>query len=103
MVHGHLLAAAGQPVPAIVTGKPEVLGGTAGRRTATGLGVVFCLEAVLDHLGWDLSGLRVAVQGFGKVGSVVARELPSARRADRRGLRRRPGRRRPATASTSTR
>ena len=66
---------AGQSVPEIVTGKPEVLGGTAGRRTATGLGVVFTLQAVLDHLGWDLSGLRVVVQGFGKVGSVVAHEL----------------------------
>jgi glutamate dehydrogenase (NAD(P)+) len=65
----------GQSVPEIVTGKPEVLGGTAGRRTATGLGVVFTLQAVLEHLGWDVSGLRVVVQGFGKVGSVVAREL----------------------------
>jgi glutamate dehydrogenase (NAD(P)+) len=65
----------GYTVPEIVTGKPEALGGTAGRRVATGLGVVFCLEGVLEHLGWDIEGQRVAVQGFGKVGSVIAREL----------------------------
>jgi glutamate dehydrogenase (NAD(P)+) len=65
----------GHPVPEIVTGKPLVLGGTAGRRFATGLGVVYCIESVLDHLGWGLAGQRVAVQGFGNVGAVVAREL----------------------------
>ena len=69
----------GQPVPAIVTGKPEVLGGTALRRDATGLGVVFCVEGILARLERELRGMRVAVQGFGKVGAVVAREL------DRRG------------------
>jgi glutamate dehydrogenase (NAD(P)+) len=66
---------AGQSVPEIVTGKPEVLGGTAGRRVATGIGVIFAIEAVLDHLGWELDGQRAVVQGFGKVGSVVALEL----------------------------
>ncbi len=71
----------GQPVPAIVTGKPEVLGGTALRRDATGLGVVICLEAILEHLGQQLEGRRIAVQGYGKVGSVAAREL--ARRGAR--------------------
>jgi glutamate dehydrogenase (NAD(P)+) len=65
----------GQPVPAIVTGKPEVLGGTALRRDATGLGVVICLEAILDHLDWPLKGSRVALQGYGKVGAVAVREL----------------------------
>ncbi len=65
----------GHPVPEIVTGKPLVLGGTAGRKFATGLGVVYCIEAVLDHLGDDLGRQRVAVQGFGNVGAVVAREL----------------------------
>jgi glutamate dehydrogenase (NAD(P)+) len=65
----------GHPVPEIVTGKPLVLGGTPGRRRATGLGVVFCIESVLEHLDWDLSGMRVVVQGFGNVGAVVAREL----------------------------
>jgi glutamate dehydrogenase (NAD(P)+) len=65
----------GFPVPAIVTGKPEVLGGTAGRREATGLGAVFCLEGFLDHLGEGVHGRRVAIQGFGKVGAVIAHEL----------------------------
>jgi glutamate dehydrogenase (NAD(P)+) len=65
----------GHSVPEVVTGKPVVLGGTAGRQSATGLGVVYCLEAALEHLGWDLPGQRVVVQGLGNVGSVVAREL----------------------------
>jgi glutamate dehydrogenase (NAD(P)+) len=65
----------GYAVPEVVTGKPESLGGTAGRRVATGLGVVFCLEGVLQHLDWEIAGQRVAVQGFGKVGAVIAREL----------------------------
>jgi glutamate dehydrogenase (NAD(P)+) len=65
----------GYPVPEVVTGKPEVLGGTAGRRISTGLGVVFCLEGVLEYLGWEMEGQRVVIQGFGKVGGVIAREL----------------------------
>jgi glutamate dehydrogenase (NAD(P)+) len=65
----------GYPVPEVVTGKPEVLGGTAGRQAATGLGVVFCLEGVLGHLGWELDGQRVVIQGLGKVGAVIASEL----------------------------
>jgi glutamate dehydrogenase (NAD(P)+) len=65
----------GHPVPEIVTGKPLVLGGTAGRQAATGLGVVFCIESVVEHLGWRLAGKRAVIQGFGNVGAVVAREL----------------------------
>ena len=65
----------GHSVPEVVTGKPLVLGGTAGRRTATGLGVVFCLEAILAHLGGELRGRRVVVQGTGNVGGVIAREV----------------------------
>ena len=65
----------GHSTPGIVTGKPIALGGTAGRRVATGLGVVYCLEAVLDRLGWNVDGQRVAIQGFGTVGAVIAREL----------------------------
>ncbi len=68
---------AGQAVPEIVTGKPVVLGGSEGRQAATGLGVVFATEATLDHLGWELAGQRVVVQGFGKVGAVIAAELRS--------------------------
>jgi glutamate dehydrogenase (NAD(P)+) len=65
----------GHPVPEIVTGKPLALGGTAGRQGATGLGVVFCLEAVLRRLDWALPGMKVVVQGFGNVGAVLSREL----------------------------
>ncbi len=65
----------GYPVPEIVTGKPEVLGGTAGRAAATGLGVVYCVEGILSHLGWDVAGQRVSIQGFGKVGAVIAAEM----------------------------
>ena len=65
----------GYPVPEIVTGKPEVLGGTAGRAAATGLGVVYAIEGITSHLGRNLEGRRVAIQGFGKVGAVIAHEL----------------------------
>ncbi|MDQ3728397.1 MAG: Glu/Leu/Phe/Val dehydrogenase [Actinomycetota bacterium] len=65
----------GQAVPEIVTGKPVVLGGTEGRRTATGMGVVFTIESVLEHLGWELPGKKVLVQGAGNVGATVALEL----------------------------
>jgi glutamate dehydrogenase (NAD(P)+) len=65
----------GYSVPEIVTGKPVVLGGTEGRLAATGLGIVFCLEAALEQLDWPLTEQTVTVQGFGKVGSVAAQEL----------------------------
>lgn len=59
--------------PAIVTGKPLDLGGQPGREQATGRGVVFVLEAYAEEHGLDLSQLRLAVQGFGNVGSWLAR------------------------------
>jgi len=62
-------------VPAVVTGKPTVLGGTPVRRAATGIGVVDVLEAVLEHRGESIAGRTVVVQGFGNVGSVIATEL----------------------------
>jgi glutamate dehydrogenase (NAD(P)+) len=65
----------GHSVPEIVTGKPVVLGGTAARRPATGLGVVFVLEAVCERIKLELRDARVAIQGFGNVGAVAAREL----------------------------
>jgi len=58
-----------------VTGKPVILGGIKGRREATGRGVVYTLAAACSHLNMSVQGLRVAVQGFGNVGSVAAREL----------------------------
>jgi len=67
--------AMGHAVPEIVTGKPPVLGGTEARRPATGLGVVYVTQAVLDRLDWELRDQRFVVQGFGNVGSVAALEL----------------------------
>ena len=67
----------GHPVPEIVTGKPLVLGGTEVRDVATGLGAVFCMEAVLKGRGEAIEGQRVVIQGLGDVGSVIARELAS--------------------------
>jgi glutamate dehydrogenase (NAD(P)+) len=65
----------GHSVFQIVTGKPPGLGGTTGRREATGLGVVYVLEAVCERIDLALRDARVAIQGFGNVGSVAAREL----------------------------
>jgi len=56
----------------IVTGKPVFMGGSLGRREATGRGVELCVLAMAAHLGLPIDGLRVAVQGFGNVGSVAA-------------------------------
>ena len=61
--------------PAIVTGKPLDLGGAPGREAATGRGVVYVLEAACKRWDLDLSGMTVAIQGFGNVGSWVATEL----------------------------
>ena len=61
--------------PAIVTGKPLDLGGAPGREAATGRGVVYCLEAACRRWGVDLALQSVVIQGFGNVGSWVAREL----------------------------
>jgi len=59
--------------PAIVTGKPIALGGSYGRETATGRGVIDILDQAAPDLGLDLDGLRVVVQGFGNVGAAAAR------------------------------
>jgi len=62
-------------VNAVVTGKPVSLGGSLGRREATGRGVMLSVKEALRRLGMPLHGTRVAVQGFGNVGSVAARLL----------------------------
>src|SRR5947199_6621999 len=67
--------AMGHSVPEIVTGKPAVLGGTEARRPATGLGVVYVVEATLERFGWPIREQRFVVQGFGNVGSVAALAL----------------------------
>jgi glutamate dehydrogenase (NAD(P)+) len=61
--------------PAVVTGKPLILGGSAGRREATGRGVAICGVKALEHVGLHPRGARVIVQGFGNVGSVAAQLL----------------------------
>jgi len=68
----------GHAVPEVVTGKPVDIGGTLGRREATGRGVVYCIIEAAKHLGIDLSKCTAAVQGFGNVGSVVVKELAIA-------------------------
>ncbi|MCM8748914.1 Glu/Leu/Phe/Val dehydrogenase [Thermomicrobiaceae bacterium CFH 74404] len=65
----------GVAVPAVVTGKPLQLGGSAGRLEATGRGVVFAIEEASRVYGLDLGKATVAIQGFGNVGSVAARLL----------------------------
>ena len=65
----------GYSVPGVVTGKPVVLGGSLGREGATGKGVVFTLLNTLKYLDQSIEGKRVVIQGFGKVGSVVAHLL----------------------------
>jgi glutamate dehydrogenase (NAD(P)+) len=65
----------GKTVPGVVTGKPLILGGSAGRREATGRGIVYALYQAARHLSQELKGRRVVVQGFGNVGGVAARLL----------------------------
>jgi glutamate dehydrogenase (NAD(P)+) len=65
----------GHAVPEIVTGKPVDIGGTLGRREATGRGVVYTIIEAAKHLGMDLASCTAAVQGFGNVGSIVVKEL----------------------------
>jgi glutamate dehydrogenase (NAD(P)+) len=65
----------GHAVPEIVTGKPVAIGGTLGRRDATGRGLVYMIVEAAKQLGIEVGGLTAVVQGFGNVGSVAAREL----------------------------
>jgi glutamate dehydrogenase (NAD(P)+) len=65
----------GHAVPEVVTGKPVAIGGTLGRREATGRGVVYMLIEAAKHLGIDLTKCTAVVQGFGNVGSIVVKEL----------------------------
>jgi glutamate dehydrogenase (NAD(P)+) len=61
-----------QTVTACVTGKPVAIGGSRGRREATGRGVMVVTDQALKKLGMDRDSTRVIVQGFGNVGSNVA-------------------------------
>ena len=63
----------GHSVLGVVTGKPLAIGGSLGREEATARGGVFCLESALEKQSRSMEGLRVAVQGFGNVGSFFAK------------------------------
>jgi glutamate dehydrogenase (NAD(P)+) len=71
MQHGHT-------IPAIVTGKPQAIGGTRGRREAISRGAFRCILAAARCRNLELSGARVALQGFGRVGTVLAAMLSDA-------------------------
>jgi glutamate dehydrogenase (NAD(P)+) len=62
----------GHAVPGVVTGKPIEIGGSLGRKDATGRGVVTCMLEACKHLNLPIEGARVAVQGFGQVGGTAA-------------------------------
>ena len=62
----------GHTATAVVTGKPIEMGGSLGRREATGRGVMIITREAAKHLGLSLKGARIGVQGFGNVGSVAA-------------------------------
>ena len=62
----------GYAVPEIVTGKPVAIGGTAGRREATGRGVAYLIERAFDTLRIRADQSTAVIQGFGNVGSVTA-------------------------------
>jgi glutamate dehydrogenase (NAD(P)+) len=65
----------GHTVPTVVTGKPVVLGGSLGRKEATGRGLVYLVEEAARRKGMTLAGATAVVQGFGNVGSAAARFL----------------------------
>lgn len=65
----------GHVSPAIVTGKPIALGGSQGRREATGAGVAYLVKKYLEDLKIPINETTVAIQGFGNVGSETALSL----------------------------
>ena len=68
----------GATATGVVTGKPIALGGSLGRKDATGRGVFTVAEEAARRIGLDLKGARVAVQGLGNVGGVAARLFAQA-------------------------
>ena len=78
-------------VTAVVTGKPVEMGGSLGRREATGRGCMLVTREALKRLRMPIEGTRVAIQGFGNVGSVAA-QLMENLGTDRGGRERQVGR-----------
>ncbi|HEY3537676.1 MAG: Glu/Leu/Phe/Val family dehydrogenase [Trinickia sp.] len=68
----------GQTATGVVTGKPITLGGSLGRREATGRGVFVVGTEAARRVGLSIEGARVAVQGFGNVGGIAARLFQEA-------------------------
>ncbi|MDR2503926.1 MAG: Glu/Leu/Phe/Val dehydrogenase [Deltaproteobacteria bacterium] len=63
----------GRHEPAAFAGKPPILGGSAGRDRATGLGLIFSMEKILEMRGENLEGKKVVIQGYGNLGSHASR------------------------------
>jgi len=63
----------GYYAPGVITGKPIAIGGSEGRGDATARGVRYTIREAAKHLGLDLKGATVAIQGFGNAGSNAAR------------------------------
>lgn len=68
----------GHTVPGSVIGKPLAIGGSRGRREATSLGAIRALQMVARGARIELDGARVVIQGFGRVGTIMARRLATA-------------------------
>ena len=65
----------GRSIPGVVTGKPIEIGGTVGSADADGIGLFYILESLCEKLSWNFKSLHVVIQGFGKVGRVIAKKL----------------------------
>lgn len=65
----------GRTIPGVVTGKPIEIGGSIGRIEAPGTGMYYILDHLCKKLNYDLIKMKVVIQGFGKVGSNVAKQL----------------------------
>lgn len=65
----------GYAIPAVVTGKPLNIGGSLGRKEATGRGIMFTVLNLIEKLGLDKNQMEIAIQGFGNVGGTAAKLL----------------------------